>query len=199
MDTSNLLSVDQLNSLLRLYLAWPEIITNDLSREANEFYLWLSVEFDEGDLARTTGGLAGVKTFINANEKVLSGARYLKGQARNQGDHREDARISVNTQLFFLVYDCTKAPELEGTILRGIVLDLAGSGMRVEANIPVPAGTIISMAVIETGYSSALYYLTGEVRWASEHAETNHLGIHIFNIEDYKRWQDFYYLMSLEY
>ena len=196
-DNDNL-SVDQLSRLLRLYLDWPDKIDQDPDQEANAFYLWLAEELDEEDLAETTSGLDGVKLFIKSHPVVLSGARQLGGgEGETADDSRDGIRVSVNTQLFFLVYDCAKEPELEGTILRGIMLDMARNGIRVETRTPIPPGSIVSMTVAQVGTAVTLYNLTGEVRWLTENAESNHLGISIFNIEDHQEWQDFYLAMSL--
>lgn len=202
MVDNNGLSIDQVFSLLRLYLDWPDYIDESHDQEANEFYLWLTQELEEAELADVTGGLEGVKHFINTNPEVLARARYLKRHSHNgvvQADLRQDTRIPVHTQAFFLIYDCTEDPSLEGTIVHGVLIDIARQGMRVETNIAVPAGTIISMTVAQTGSGVTLYNLTCEVRWSGRHSAAYHLGISIFNIEEYEKWQEFYYFMSSSY
>ncbi len=193
-----MLSIDQTSGLLRLYLSWQKRIENNPDHEANEFYLWISEEKeDEDDLEATTGGLDGVKEFINQNEAILSGARYLKDlRETSDKDVREDVRISINTHLYFTVYDCTKNPELEGEILRGILLDMAPTGIRIETDVELPQGTIITMTVIQIGDGVTRYHLTGEVRWARPSGTVTHLGITIYEIEDNERWQEFYFVMS---
>lgn len=202
MVDNNGLSIDQVFSLLRLYLDWPDYFDESQDQEANEFYLWLTGVLEEADLADVTGGLEGVKHFIKTNPEVLARARYLKRHSHNgvnQADLREDTRIPVHTQAFFLIYDCTEEPALEGTIVHGVLVDIARQGMRLETNTPVPPGTIISMTVAQTGTGVTLYNLTCEVRWAGTHSEAYHLGISIFNIEEYEKWQEFYYFMSSSY
>ena len=71
--------------------------------------------------------------------------------------------------------------------------------MRVESSIAVPARTIVSMTVAQTGSDVTLYNLTGEVRWMIENDESNHLGISIFDVEDHQRWQEYYKVMRLNY
>jgi hypothetical protein len=187
------LSVDQLSLLLRLYMDWPHHIDTNEDAEANEFYMWLASELDEAELQDITGGLGGVKSFIKSNPDVIPTARYLKnkGDARPR-DVREEARIAINTQVFVLIYDCNKDPELEGRIVRGMMMDMARNGMRLETKLPIPPGTILSMTVAQTGSSITLYHLTGEVRWLSEGSDSNNIGISIFNIEDFRSWEDFY-------
>lgn len=202
MVDSNGLSIDQVFSLLRLYLDWPDYFDESQDQEANEFYLWLAKELEEAELADVTGGLDGVKQFIRTNPEVLARARHLKRQTINgatQADYRQDTRIPVHTQTFFLVYDCPENPSLEGSIVHGVLVDIARQGMRVESNTPVPAGSIISMTVAQTGTGVTLYNLTCEVRWFAAHSESYHLGISIFNIEEYEKWQEFYYVMSSSY
>ncbi len=197
----NPLSVDQLSNLLRAYLDWPVYIEKGGDTEANEFYLWLADELDEAALPEFTGGLKGIKYFVNSNASVLSRARYLKRRDGQRNTNvREDARIAINTQLFFLIYDCAREPQLEGTILHGAMLDLARNGMRLETTLAVPQGSVITMTVAQSGTGVTFYKLTGEVRWCTQiSGDTNHLGIAIFNIEDFRKWQDFYYGMSSEY
>ena len=194
------LTLDQLSRLLRLYLDWPEKSTKDDGEEANLFYLWLTDVLDREELAEVTGGLEGVRHFINNNPNVLFRARYLKERDTAVEDNlREEVRISLDTQLFFLIYHCAADPSLEGTIQRGIMLDMAQNGMRVETSIAVPARTIVSMTVAQTDSNLTLYNLTGEVRWLLENDESNHLGISIFDVEDHERWQDYYKVMRLDY
>lgn len=202
MADSDKLSIDQVFSLLRLYLDWPHYIDESHDKEANEFYFWLAGELEEPDLADITGGLDGIKQFIKTNPEVLARARYLKRQASPgavAADVRQDARIPVHTQMFFLIYDCTREPELEGTIVHGVLVDIARQGMRVETATPVPEGSIISMTVAQTGTNVTMYNLTGEVRWSAQHSAAHHLGVSIFNIEEYQKWEEFYYVMSSSY
>ena len=125
-------------------------------------------------------------------------AKYLKGrQSAKASDGREDARIAINTQVFSLIYDCAKDPSLEGTIVRGMMMDMARNGMRLETASAVPSGSILSMTVAQTGTVVTLYHLTGEVRWASSTAESHHLGVSIFNIEDFRQWEEFFHMSSL--
>jgi hypothetical protein len=191
------LSVDQISVLLRLYLDWPEQVNKSPDDEANEFYIWLQSQFSEEELPDVTGGLDGLKYFIHSNMDVIPAARFLKGNgaiSRNSG--RQDARIAINTQVFALVYDCTQDPSLEGKVFRGIMMDMARNGVRLEATLAVPAGSILSMTVAQTGTAVSLYHLTGEIRWQSTTPNASHLGISIFDIEDYQKWQDFYALSS---
>lgn len=200
-SADNLLSVDQLSNLLRAYLDWPTYVEKGGDTEANEFYLWLADQLDEAELPEFTGGLKAIKHFVNSNSAVLSRARYLKRRdGRRSTNVREDARIAINTQLFFLIYDCAREPALEGTILHGVMLDLARNGMRLETTSPVPQGSVITMTVAQSSTGVTFYKLTGEVRWCTQISDdTSHLGIAIFNIEDFRKWQDFYYGMSSEY
>jgi len=178
---------------------WPDYIDESHDQEANEFYLWLTSELEEADLLDVTGGLEGVKQFIRTNPEVLARARHLKRHATNGTlivDVRQDTRIPVHTQTFFLIYDCSKEPSLEGTIAHGIIIDIARQGMRIETSIPVPEGSIIGMTVAHGGTGITLYNPTCEVRWSAKHSAAYHLGISIFNIEEYEKWEQFYRVMS---
>ncbi|MBD3648648.1 MAG: PilZ domain-containing protein [Pseudomonadales bacterium] len=194
------LSIDQRASLLRLYLDWPVHIDQGLDQEANEFYFWLSEQMDKPELAEISGGLDGIKAFLGINPDVLSRARYLKGKAGNtdpRADLREGSRVPVNTQVFFLVYDCTEEPAMEGSLIHGHIVDIGRQGVRAETVQSVPAHSILSMTVAQLGSGVITYNLTGQVRWSAAHAESKHLGISIFNIEDFNKWQSFYYSLTM--
>lgn len=193
-----LLPVDQTRSLLRLYLSWPEKIEDDPGAEAEAFYMWLSNELSEDELSELAGSSEDVDHFVTIHNKVLSRARYLKGwHASHSVESREDPRTAVHTQVFFVIYDCTADPSLEGRIMRGIVLDTAPAGMRIEAHDEVPPGAILAITVVATGQQMSAYHLTGEVRWHAEHSESHHIGISLFNIEGHERWREFHTLNSI--
>lgn len=184
-------NVDRLRSLLRLYLSWPEKF--DDGNEVAEFHRWLKSEFDEGYIEDLVGSIEDIQAFFQENEGVLYRARHFKGWSVDADrDTRVDARVAINTQVLFLVYDCTRNTDYEGRIFRGIMLDMAKSGMRIETNEPVPEGAILSLSVVRAESGATMYNLTGEVRWSREHAEAAHIGISVFNIEDYANWQEFY-------
>ena len=185
------LSVDQITSLMRLYLDWPEHIEQGGDVEAEQFYSWLGNELDDSDLEEITGGLNGVRQFLDENSEVIHAGRYLKNADAHRGDNiREDERIPTSTQVFVVIYDCAKDPSLEGTSLRGMMMDMARNGMRLESKMEIPVGSIVSMTVAHHGTPVTFSHLTGEVRWVSHTTETNHIGVVIFNIEDYKKWRD---------
>lgn len=189
-------SVDQLRALLRFYLQWPGMpVNDDDDQEAEHFLEWLNSELGESEAQELTGGLAGVLYFIDNNTHVLTRAKHLKGgkaPVAASADVRDNERIPINTQMFGLVYDCSSEPGLEGRVLRGILLDIAANGMRIETNLSIPAGSILSITVAKFGAETELYDLTGEVRWSSEHAEAFHVGISVFSIEDHKEWSNFF-------
>ncbi len=198
MSDDDLLSVDQITSLMRLYLDWPEHVEQTGDAEAERFYEWLGTELDDADLAETTSGLSGIKQFLEDNSDVVYAGRNLKkAEARDANDLREDERIPASTLVFVVIYDCAKDQSLEGTSLRGMMMDMAKNGMRLESKKPIPVGSIVSLTVAHSGTPPgtpiSFSHLTGEVRWVS-HAiaaeETNHIGIVIFNIEDYEKWLD---------
>ena len=91
-----------------------------------------------------------------------------------------------------LFMTASRMSAFEGTIIRGVMMDMARNGMRMESNIAVPAGSILSMTVAQTGQMVTLYHLTGEVGWVSTAEKTNQLGISIFNIEDFGRWEELF-------
>ena len=187
------LSVDQSRSLLRLYLSWPGRVDDGPKQEAAVFYAWLAEELTPDELEDVVGTPAEVEQFVVTNNKVLARARYLKGwNEGNVVEAREEQRSAVHTQVFFVVYDCTTEPSIEGSIRRGIVLDTAPNGMRVECHRGVPQGAILAMTVVSTGQQMSAYHLTGEVRWDAEHSESHHMGISIFNIEGFERWREFH-------
>jgi hypothetical protein len=193
-------SVDQLRALLRFYLQWPGMpLDDDDEQEAEHFLGWMNNELGESEATELTGGLAGVLYFIHNNTHVLTRAKHLKSEkapVTASVDVRHNERIPINTQMFGLVYDCSNEPDLEGKVMRGILLDIASNGMRIESNVPVPAGTILSITVAKFGAETALYNLTGEVRWLSEHAEAFHVGISIFSIEDHREWSSFFHALQ---
>jgi hypothetical protein len=188
------LSVDQLISLLRMYLAWPKHVSEQPDKEAEAYFAWLVKELELADLKDISGGLPGVKHFIASNPDLVSASKYIKSRElqKKVSNEREEMRVHINTQVFLLVYDCLKDVALEGTIIRGMMMDLARNGMRLQTNVPIPTGSILSMTVANTGDTVALYHLTGEVRWITTAAETNQLGLSIFNIEDFELWEKFF-------
>jgi len=193
MSDAEPVSVDLRRSLLRLYLSWPIRVDAGTNEEAIAFYEWLSQELTPDELEDLAGSQEDVTAFIQTFDRVLGRARYLKGwREATEEDAREDARSAIHTQVFFVVYDCVANPAMEGEIVRGIVLDTAKSGMRVETHLEVPAGSILAMTVVSTGQQMSPYHLTGEVRWHNELAESHHVGVSIFSVESYKRWQDFH-------
>ena len=190
-DDSNILSVDQTTSLLRLYLDWPEHVLQPGDAEAERFYRWLRSELDDAVLAEITSGLDGIKQFLKDNSDVVYAGRKLKKvEAHEANDVREDERIPTSTQVFVVIYDCAKDQSLEGTSLRGMMMDMARNGMRLESKKPIPVGSIVSLTVAHTGTPVTFSHLTGEVRWISHSEETNHIGIVIFKFEDYEKWRD---------
>lgn len=187
------LSVDQNRSLLRLYLGWPGKVDDGPEQEAAEFYAWLENELSADELQEIVGMPEEVTQFIVTHNKVLARARYLKGwHEAHEIEAREDPRTAVHTQVFFVVYDCASDPSIEGQIYRGIVLDTAPNGMRVESHHGVPQGAILAMTVVSTGQQMSAYHLTGEIRWHAEHSESHHMGVSIFNIEGFDRWREFH-------
>lgn len=192
-DDELLLSVDQITSLMRLYLDWPEHVEQGGDVEAERFYEWLGNELDNGTLEEITSGLDGVNEFLQLNSDVIYAGRYLKNTDVHKGeDVREDERIPTSTQVFVVIYDCDKDQSLEGTSFRGMMMDMAKNGMRLESKTEVPVGTIVSMTVAHNETPITFSHLTGEVRWVSHAAETNHIGVVIFNIEDYQKWRDYF-------
>ncbi|MBQ74046.1 MAG: hypothetical protein CMQ20_03355 [Gammaproteobacteria bacterium] len=160
-DSTNPLSVDQVTLLMRLYLDWPEHVEQQGDNEAEQFYKWLSEELDDEDLEEITGGLAGIKMFLEGNSDVIHAGRFLKsahpGSANNA---REDARIPTSTQVFAVIYDCDKDQSLEGTSLRGMMMDMARNGMRLESQTAIPVGSIVSLTVAHTGTPMTYSHLT---------------------------------------
>lgn len=191
------LSVDQLSVLYRLYLEWPESREMSEDREASELYFWLREEMGD-QLSSLVSGLPEIKDFVHAYRSVLARARQIKSRLHEvHTNTRGQSRVDINTQVFFLVYDCQADPSLEGVIERGILLDIARSGMRIETSVALPRGTVLSMTAVQVSWDVRLYHLTGEVRWASGHDDVKQIGVSIFNIGDYKDWQEYYDLTSL--
>jgi hypothetical protein len=185
----NNLKIDQTARLLRMYLTWPVHSDQPIESEAQEFYDWLAGELDEEAVAEITGGVDGVVQFLKANPDVISAGKKIKTEeTENLKNSREEQRISTITPVFVVVYDCEKAPLLEGTSLNGMMMDMASNGMRLESEVAIPAGSIVTMTVV-SGSPVTLYHLTGEVRWISHTNEINQIGISIFNMEDYQLWQ----------
>lgn len=187
------LSVDQTTQLLRFYLAWPELVDLKKNQEAKQFYKWLGTQLDELALEQISGGLAGIRQFLKENKDVIGASRHFKhSDAIYSNNVREEERIPTSTQVFVVIYDCDKDPKLEGSSLKAMMMDMGKNGMRLESKIPIPSGTIVTMTVAHTGTPLRLFHLTGEVRWLSEAHETNHMGMAIFNIEDYEVWRDYF-------
>jgi hypothetical protein len=188
-EADNNLTIDQTARLLRMYLTWPVHSDQPAEAEAQEFYDWLAGELDEDALAEITGGVGGVVQFLKANPDVISAGKQMKtADLENLRNSREEQRISTVTPVFVVVYDCEKAPLLEGTSLNGMMMDMASNGMRLESDVAIPAGSILTMTVV-SGSPVTLYHLTGEVRWIAQTNEVNQIGISIFNMEDYLLWQ----------
>ncbi len=184
------LSVDQITSLMRLYLDWPEYVEQTGDVEAERFYEWLGNELDDLVLVEITGGLNGIKQFLKDNSDVVYAGRNLKKtETHNANNVLEDKRIPTSTQVFVVIHDCNKDQSLEGTSLRGMMMDMTRNGMRMESKMAIPVGSIISMTVAHTGTPLTFSHLTGEVHWISHAEETNHIGIVIFKIEDYEKWR----------
>jgi hypothetical protein len=188
-EADNNLSIDQTARLLRLYLTWPVHSDQPAESEAQEFYNWLVEELDEASLVEITGGVDGVLQFLEANTDVISAGKQAKTAGSEKlRNAREEQRISTVSPVFVVVYDCEKAPLLEGTSLNGMMMDMARNGMRLESDVAVPAGSIVTMTVVSDS-PVTLYHLTGEVRWISHSNEVNQIGISIFDMEDYVLWQ----------
>jgi len=188
---------DLTSALLRLYLAWPEIRDLSPGVEANEFYLWLQNELGD-DFDQLVNNLGEIKRFINDHHQVLASARYFKGRViESTRDGRAESRVEMQTQVYFMVYDCQEAPLLEGTINRGVLVDIAPNGLRIESDMPIPAGTLLSLSVAQANWDIRLYHLTGEVRWTVEHQHRHQTGVVLFHLDDYEDWQDYYELTKL--
>jgi len=185
----NNLTIDQTARLLRMYLTWPVHTDQPAEAEAQEFYDWLAGELDEEALAEISSGVDGVEQFLKANPEVVSAGKKVKSSdSEHLRNSREEQRISTVTPVFVVVYDCEKAPLLEGSSLNGMMMDMASNGMRLESNVAIPVGSILTMTVV-SGSPVTLYHLTGEVRWVSHSNEVNQLGISIFKMEDYLLWR----------
>ena len=191
------LPLDLTSALLRLYLEWPENRTMSTNEEANEFYMWMQTELGD-EFSSLISNLGEVKQFIGTHHRVLSRAQYIKARLKEVSKNaRNDPRVDIHTQVFFMVYDCQAEPALEGVIQRGVLLDIARNGMRIESKVPMPAGTVLSMTVAQVNWDVRLYHLTGETRWLVEQDDRYQSGISLFNIGDYKDWQEFYDLTTL--
>ena len=189
----SLLSVDQTTQLLRYYLSWPELVEQKKGEEAKHFYTWLGTQLDELALKDITGGIKGIKQFLKENSDVIGAGRHFKHtDAIYSNNARVEERIPTSTQVFVVIYDCDKDPTLEGISLKAMMMDMGKNGMRLESKDAIPTGTIVTMTVAQTGSPLRLFHLTGEVRWISEAHETNHMGMAIFNIEDYEDWRNYF-------
>jgi len=187
------LTVDQTTQLMRLYLSWPELVDLKSEEEATLFYEWLATQVDKRALDEITSGVEGIEMFLQENKDVIGASRHFKhSEAIYSNNSREEERIPTSTQVFVVIYDCDKDPKLEGASLKAMMMDMGKNGMRLESKMAIPAGTIVTMTVAHTGTPLKLFHLTGEVRWVSEAHETNHMGMAIFNIEDYEIWRDYF-------
>lgn len=196
-DSTESLPLDQTSALLRLYLEWPENRRMEISQEANEFYLWMQEQLDT-NFANLVNNLDEIKLFIKPHHKVLANAQYIKSRLSEMTSNvRTDNRIDIHTQVFYMIYDCQETPSLEGTIQRGLLLDIAPHGLRFETKVPLPPRTVLSMTVAQVNWDVRLYHLTGEVRWKVDQEDRHHVGVSIFKLDDYDGWQDFYELTTL--
>jgi len=195
--SSETLPLDLTGALLKLYLEWPENRRMKTNEEANEFYLWMQVQLG-GDFSTLINNLNEVKLFIETHHKILASAQYIKSRlvemARNA---RTEHRVDIHTQVFFMIYDCQEHPSLEGTIQRGVLLDIAPNGLRFESKVPLPPGTVLSMTVAQVTWDVHLYHLTGEVRWEDVQEDRHHAGVSIFKLGDYDDWLEYYQLTTL--
>jgi hypothetical protein len=196
-SSNNSLPLDLTGALLRLYLEWPENRVMSTNDEANEFYLWMREELGE-EFSTLVNDLDEVKKFIADHHQVLARAQYIKARLKEVIQNaRTDARVDIHTQVFFMIYDCQEDPTLQGVIQRGVLLDIAPGGMRLESKVHLPAGTVLSMTVAQVNWDVRLYHLTGEVRWLVEQDDRYLSGISLFNIGDFDGWQEFYDLTTL--
>lgn len=186
-NTDGILSVDQISRLLRLYLSWPERLHETGDSEAARFYNWLVAQLDDSSLGETTAGLEGVQQFLKSNPDVIHAGLHFK-PAESSDNERKDQRVLTIIEVFVVIYDCASDPSLEGAALRGVMMDMGRNGMHLESKSEIPAGSIVNLTVVRAGSPNTLYNLTGEIRWVSHSADTNHIGILIFNFEDYQRW-----------
>lgn len=167
------------------------------AEEAGQFYKWLKTELDHDLLDEVTGGLAGVEKFLTGNPDIVAAANQMKQRAAEKTeDARLDSRVSTNTQVFAVIYDCSLAPELEGQVVRASMMDMARNGMRLEGSTAIPKGTILSLTVAHPDSALSFMHLTGEVRWVnssgSASGSAHNVGLSIFNIEDYEQWLDYF-------
>ena len=70
-DDNDMLTVDQITSLMRMYLDWPEHVEQTGDAEAERFYEWLGTELEDEVLAEITSGLDGIKQFLKDNPKLI--------------------------------------------------------------------------------------------------------------------------------
>ena len=104
----------------------------------------------------------------------------------------QDPELAAPEPLHLVFPTCS----LSSSIFRGILLDMAPTGIRIETDVELPPGSIITMTVIQIGDGVTRYHLTGEARWARPSGNVTHLGVAIYEIEDNERWQEFYFVMS---
>jgi len=191
------LPLDLTSTLLRLYLEWPENRRMKTNEESNEFYLWMQAQLG-ADFSTLINNLDEVKLFIETHHKILASAQYIKSRLVEMTTNaRTDHRLDIHTQVFFMIYDCQENPSLEGTIQRGLLLDIAPNGLRFETKVPMPSGTVLSMTIAQVNWDVRLYHLTGEVRWEEVQEDRHHAGVSLFKLGDYDAWQEFYELTTL--
>jgi len=197
MAATETLPLDLTSTLLRLYLEWPENRKMEVSEEANEFYFWLEAQLG-GDFSTLVNNLDEIKLFIESHHRILAGAHYIKSRLVEVASNvRTDQRVDIHTQVFFMIYDCPLNSSLEGTIQRGVLLDIAPNGLRFETKASLPPGTVLSISVAQVNWDVRLYHLTGEVRWEEVQEDRHHVGVSVFKLGDYDAWQEFYQLTTL--
>ncbi len=197
MAATETLPLDLTSTLLRLYLEWPENRKMEVSEEANEFYFWLEAQLG-GDFSTLVNNLDEIKLFIESHHRILAGAHYIKSRLVDVASNvRTDQRVDIHTQVFFMIYDCPQNSSLEGTIQRGVLLDIAPNGLRFETKASLPPGTVLSISVAQVNWDVRLYHLTGEVRWEEVQEDRHHVGVSVFKLGDYDAWQEFYQLTTL--
>ncbi len=109
-------------------------------------------------------------------------------------DRRMDVRGAREERLFVKVGNCPENPDLKGTTIGCITLDVSSSGLQLSVSQLIPAGTELELWVDVKGVPGK-FLLSGEVRWCRGENDKFACGIELHDAgetSDLSDWQDLF-------
>jgi hypothetical protein len=74
-------------------------------------------------------------------------------------------RIERSEEVLVDVIDCVDQPDLISTSLACRTIDISETGMKLDAGMPIPVNTTLSLRL---DFAAQLFRLEGKVRWATD-------------------------------